>query len=391
MINVLLLALCQGLLLVNAVTLVAVGALAGYALADNKALATLPATLYVIGAALSTFPASLYMKRVGRRAGFLTGATFGLAGSVLATAAIAIGSLATLCAGTFLFGIYNAFGQYYRFAAADAAAPALRAKAISYVMAGGLIGGIVGPEVSKFTRDLAQPTYMASYASLFLVCLAAMATIAFLRIPLPKEERLGGEARPFAAIARQPAFVVAVSVAALGYGTMNLLMTATPLAMGFCGHPYSASATVITGHVVAMFAPSFFTGALIQRFGVLNVILAGVAAMLACVATALTGQQVANFWWALVLLGLGWNFMYIGGTTLLTETYRPAEKAKAQGFNELVVFGIQGLSALASGVLVNTRGWDVLNYTALPLIVAAGAASLWLAARRRTRSSPSVP
>ena len=182
-----------------------------------------------------------------------------------------------------------------------------------------------------------------------------------------------------------------MSVAALGYGTMNLLMTATPLAMGFCGHPYSASATVITGHVVAMFAPSFFTGALIQRFGVLNVILAGVAAMLACVATALTGQQVANFWWALVLLGLGWNFMYIGGTTLLTETYRPAEKAKAQGFNELVVFGVQGLSAFASGVLVNTRGWDTLNYTAAPLIVAAGAASLWLAARRRTRPSPSAP
>jgi len=388
MINVVLLAFCQGLLLTNAVTLVAVGALAGYALAENKAFATLPATVYVLGAALSTFPASLLMKRIGRRNGFFVGAAFGLAGSLLATAAIATASFPLLCAGTFLFGIYNAFGQYYRFAAADVASPAERPRAISYVMAGGLIGGIVGPEVTKATRDLAQPTFVASYGSLFFFALVAMATIAFLRIPRAHGEASGAEARPLAVIARQPTFIVAVAIAALGYGTMNLLMTATPLAMGFCGHPYGAAATVITGHVVAMFAPSFFTGTLIQRFGVLNVILAGVTAMFACVAIALAGQQIPNFIVALVLLGLGWNFMYIGGTTLLTETYTPAEKAKAQGFNEVVVFSVQGMSALFSGVLVNTRGWDVLNYTALPLILAAGAASLWLMLRRRA-SAPS--
>ena len=384
MINVLLLAFCQGLLLTNAVTLVAVGALAGYALAENKAFATLPATVYVLGAAMSTFPASLLMKRIGRRSGFFVGAAFGLAGSLLATAAIATASFPLLCAGTFLFGIYNAFGQYYRFAAADVASPAERPRAISYVMAGGLIGGIVGPEVTKATRDLAQPTFVASYGSLFFFALVAMATIAFLRIPRAHGEAAAAQARPLAVIARQPTFIVAVAVAALGYGTMNLLMTATPLAMGFCGHPYAAAATVITGHVVAMFAPSFFTGTLIQRFGVLNVILAGVTAMFACVAIALAGQQIPNFIVALVLLGLGWNFMYIGGTTLLTETYTPTEKAKAQGFNEVVVFSVQGMSALFSGVLVNTRGWDVLNYTALPLIVAAGAAVLWLGARRRS-------
>src|SRR5438067_1708047 len=317
MINVLLLAFCQGLLLTNAVTLVAVGALAGYALAENKAFATLPATVYVLGAAMSTFPASLLMKRIGRRSGFFVGAAFGLAGSLLATAAIATASFPLLCAGTFLFGIYNAFGQYYRFAAADVASPAERPRAISYVMAGGLIGGIVGPEVTKATRDLAQPTFVASYGSLFFFALVAMATIAFLRIPRAHGEASAAQARPLAVIARQPTFIVAVAVAALGYGTMNLLMTATPLAMGFCGHPYAAAATVITGHVVAMFAPSFFTGTLIQRFGVLNVILAGVTAMFACVAIALAGQQIPNFIVALVLLGLGWNFMYIGGTTLL--------------------------------------------------------------------------
>ena len=381
--NVLLLACCQALLLTNAVTLIAVGALAGYALAENKALATLPATAYVIGAALAAFPASMWMKRVGRRNGFLTGGAFGLAGSALAALAIAQASLAMLCAGTLLLGVYNAFGQYYRFAAADAAPADFKAKAISYVLAGGLVGGIVGPEVSKHTRDLAHPQYLASYASLFVFCLVAMAIVSRLRIPAPQESAMQAAARPLREIAAEPAFIVAVGVAALGYAVMNLLLTATPLAMSFCGHPYGAAATVIAAHVVAMFGPSFFTGSLIQRFGVLQVILAGVAIMCACVAVALAGQQVANVWWALALLGVGWNFMYIGGTTLLTESYRPAEKAKAQGVNEITIFAVQALSSFSSGVLVNTRGWDTLNLVALPLILCAGGAALWLRSHRR--------
>ena len=209
MINVLLLALCQALLLVNAVTLVAVGALAGYALADNKVFATLPATVYVIGSALSTFPASLYMKRVGRRAGFLTGAAFGLAGSVITTVAIATGSFATLCAGTFLFGIYNAFGQYYRFAAADAAEPSFKAKAISYVLAGGLVGGIFGPEISKHTRGLFETPYLGSYASLFVYALVAMAIVSRLRIPQAPAEAVTRAGRPLLQVIAQPVFLVA--------------------------------------------------------------------------------------------------------------------------------------------------------------------------------------
>jgi MFS family permease len=381
--NVFLLACCQALLLTNAVTLIAINGLAGYALASNKAFATLPNLTYVIGAAIATFPASLWMKRVGRRNGFLTGATFGLAGSALAAFGVMSGSMALLCAGTLLLGAHNAFGQYYRFAAADAASPDFKAKAISYVLAGGIVGGIVGPEISKHTRDLMQPDYAASYASLFVFCLAAMAVISYLRIPEAAESAAQQHARPLREIVRQPVFVVAAAVAALGYAVMNLLMTATPLAMGFCGHPYSAAASVIAAHVVAMFAPSFFTGSLIKRFGVLRVILAGVASMLACVAIGLSGQLVVHFWWALVLLGVGWNFMYIGGTTLLTEAYRPSEKAKAQGANEIVIFTVQAVSALSSGVLVNTRGWDVLNYVALPFIAFAGAATLWLVLRRR--------
>jgi len=381
--NVFLLSCCQALLLVNAVTLISVSALAGYALADNKAFATLPSLTYVVGAAIATFPASLWMKRVGRRAGFLTGGAFALAGAMLASYAVLAGSLALLCAGTLLMGVYNAFGQYYRFAAADAASVDFKAKAISYVLAGGLVGGVVGPQLSTFTRGLWQPDYSASYASLFLFCLVAMGIMSMLRIPNVAQSVSHEPARPLAEIARQPVFIVAATVAALGYAVMNLLMTATPLAMGFCGHPYSASAGVIAAHVVGMFAPSFFTGSLIKRFGVLRVMSAGVAAQLACVAVGLSGQRVANFWWALVLLGIGWNFMYLGGTTLLTEAYRPAEKAKAQGFNEITIFTVQALSAFSSGVLVNTRGWEALNYVALPFIALAGAALAWLAAKRR--------
>ncbi len=389
---VLLLACCQALLLTNAVTLIAVASLVGYVLAANKALATLPSTAYVIGAAITAFPASMWMRRVGRRNGFLTGGALGLAGAMLATFAVATGSFALLCAGMVLLGAYNSFGQYYRFAAADASPPEFKPKAISYVLAGGLAGGIIGPEVSRHTRGLLQPEYAATFGSLVFFSLAAMAILAFLRMPAAADSRSHEPTRKLSEIARQPAFIVAVSVAALGYAVMNLLMTATPLAMSFCGHPYDAAAGVIASHVVAMFAPSFFTGSLIKRFGVVSVMMAGVCALLACVGAALAGQQVANFWWALVLLGVGWNFTYIGGSTLLTEAYRPSEKAKVQGTNEITVFGVQALSSLAAGVLVNTRGWTVLNYVAVPLILFAGASCLWLyARRRRMRSAPTPP
>jgi MFS family permease len=385
--NVFLLACCQALLFTNNVTLISLNGLAGFALADNKALATLPVTGYVVGAALSTFPASLWMKRVGRRNGFLTGTLFGLAGGAITTLAIWLSSFWTLVLGTLVLGTYNAFGQYYRFAAADATPVHWKARAISLVMAGGLVGGIIGPEMSKHTRDLVQPTFLASYASLMGFCLVTMAILAGLRIPSPKDSEVHGPTRPLREIMAQPVFVVAVLVGALGYGVMNLLMTSTPLAMGFCGHPYAAAASVISAHVIAMFGPSFFTGSLIQRFGVVNVMLAGVAFMFACVGIALSGQQVSHFWLSLVLLGVGWNFMYVGGTTLLTEAYRPAEKAKTQGANEILVFCTTATSSFASGVLVNAAGWNTLNYVALPFLVIAGSAALWLALRRRTAAA----
>jgi len=379
-----LLSACQALLLTNGVTLIAISALAGYMLADNKALATLPATAFVLGSWSSTVPASLWMKRVGRRAGFLTGGAFGVVASLVATLGMGVGSLAVLCVGLFLFGIYNAFGQYYRFAAADAAPADFKAKAISFVLAGGLAGGIVGPAVSQWTRELAQPTYLATFASLALFSLASMAILSRLAIPATAEGTSQGDARPLREIAAQPAFLVAATVAAFGYATMTLLMTATPLAMGFCGHPYSASAHVISAHVIGMFAPSFVTGSLIKRFGVLTVMAVGVVLLFICIGIGLSGQAIAHFWWALVLLGVGWNFTYIGGSTLLTETYRPSERAKAQGANEMAVFTVQAVASFSSGVLVNTRGWDTLNYVAIPMVGTCAIAIAWLAARRRT-------
>jgi MFS family permease len=376
--NVFLLACCQALLLTNSVTLVAIGALAGYALAPDKNLSTIPNTLYVIGIAAATFPASLWMKRVGRRAGFLSGIAIGLVGAVVATFAIYTANFALLCVGHGLLGAYNAFGQYYRFAAADVASAEFRPQAISLVMAGGIVGGILGPELSKHTIDLAQPTFLLTYASLLVFGLLAAAIVSQLQVPPTKESSSDAPARDLGEIVRQPRFAVAVIVGALGYAVMNFLMTATPLAMRFCGHPYGAAAGVIAAHVVGMFAPSFVTGSLIKRFGVVNVMGAGVVVMIACVAVALSGQAVAHFWWALVLLGIGWNFMYVGGTTLLTESYRPSEKAKAQGFNEITVFAVQAVSAFSSGYLVNAAGWDLLNYIALPLVLVAGASLVWL-------------
>jgi MFS family permease len=377
-----LLAACQALLLTNGVTLIAVSALAGQMLAGNKAFATLPATAYVLGAWFSTVPASLFMKRVGRRTGFLVGCAFGIAGALVASLGMAMGSLAVLCAGTFVFGIYNAFGQYYRFAAADAAPRDFKAKAISFVLAGGLVGGIVGPAVSQWTRGLVQPAYLATYASLAFFSLVAMAILSRLAIPKVEESTAEGPTRSLAQIAAQPTFIVAATCAAFGYATMTLLMTATPLAMGFCGHPYGAAANVISAHVIGMFAPSFFTGSLIKRFGVLTVMAVGVLLLFACIAVALSGQAIPHFWGALVLLGVGWNFTYIGGSTLLTEAYRPSERAKAQGANEMIVFTVQAIAAFSSGVLVNVRGWEMLNYIAIPMVVIPALAIAWLGMKR---------
>ncbi len=381
--NLGLLATCQGLLLSNGVALIAVNSLLGYQLAASKQLATLPVTTYVIGAALTTLPASYFMKHYGRRAGFTLGASLGMAGALLCAAAAWFGSFWLLCAGTLLCGMYNAFGQYYRFAAADAAPLELKSRAISWVLAGGILGGVLGPETSKLTKDLFAPPFIGTYGALVLFAALALLLVRRLQLPPLAVEERHETGRPLPQLARQPAFAVAVLAAVAGYAVMNLLMTATPLAMDVCRHPFSDTALVLEWHVIGMFAPSFFTGSLIRRFGVLTILATGAALMFACIAIALSGVSVMHFWWALLLLGVGWNFLYIGGTTLLTETYRPSEKAKAQGFNDFMVFAAQAASSLTAGWMLTREGWHMLNLFALPLIALAAAASLWLALRQR--------
>ena len=376
--DIALLACCQALLLVNSSGLIVMSGLVGYSLVDNKTFATLGVTSFVLGSALAAMPAALYMGRVGRRRGFMTGSLIAIVGSATCALGIARTSFPLYCLGTAIIGVYTAFGLQYRFAAAEVAAPAFRAKAISLVLAGGIVGGFIGPNASVWAKDLFALPFLGSFLVLSAVALLALAVQSQVRVPAPSAAERAAGGRSLRAIAAQPVFIVAALAAALGYGIMNLLMTASPLAMSFCGHPFSAAAFIIEWHVVGMYAPGFFTGSLIKRFGVLKVIVAGALLMAICVAVAMSGVAIWQFWVALVLLGVGWNFMYTGGTTLLTETYAPAEKAKTQGLNDAIVFAVMVVSSFSSGALVSAAGWERMNLGALPLLAIVGAATLWL-------------
>jgi MFS family permease len=382
--NVLLLSGCQATLQVSGATIISVTGLAGYMLAEDKALATIPLTAYVLGSACTTIPASLLMGSIGRRAGFQSGTAIGVVGAGIASYAMVAASFWMLCFGMFLLGAYTAFGKYYRFAAADAAAESFRAKAISLTLAGGLLGGVVGPELAKHTRAAAEYTYLGSYISLAFVCLLAMLILSRLDIPKLSAEERKSSGRPLGEIMRQPVFIVAALASMLSYGIMNLMMTSTPLAMHAHHHHFNDAAFVLSWHMIGMYAPSFFTGSLIQRFGVLNVILAGILILFACIVAALAGTAVLNFWLAMFLLGLGWNFMYVGGSALLTECHTPAERAKTQAANDFMVFGTMAISSTSSGLLLHQSGWHAVNYGSIPFLLLATGATLWLIWQRRS-------
>jgi MFS family permease len=381
--NVGLLAACQALLLTNSATLIAINGLAGLALAPTRALATLPVTCWVAGGALATMLASLHMKRVGRQRGLMAGTLWGVVGALICAGAVWMQSFWLLCFGALVFGVYNAYGQYYRFAAADVASADFKSTAISLVLAGGLVGGILGPTTSRFTVDLLAPRFTGAYLALIGFALATMLLLRFIRIPAPDAKMQAAPGRPLREIAAQPKFIVAVLSGAIGYGVMNFLMTSTPIAMGVCGHPYGEAAFVISSHVIGMFAPSFFTGGLIRRLGVLPVMFAGALLNFAGIGVALSGISVAQFWGALVLVGVGWNFLYTGGTTLLTGTYRPEEMAKAQGANDQVIFIVMLVSSLASGATVTAAGWERVNLYALPMVAVVAGAIVWFAFKER--------
>jgi predicted MFS family arabinose efflux permease len=383
--NVGLLAACQALLFTNNSTLIAINGLAGLALAPYVGLATLPVTCWVLGGAIGTMPASLHMKRVGRQRGLMTGTLWGIAGALVCATAIWAQSFWLLCLGTLVWGVYNAYGQYYRFAAADIAPPDFKATAISLVLAGGLVGGILGPTSSRWTIELLAPKFMAAYLALIGIALATMLLLRFVRIPTPSAAERSAAGRPLREIAAQPKFIVAVLAGAVGYGVMNFLMTSTPIAMQVCGHPYGDAAFVISSHVIAMFAPSFVSGPLIKRIGALPVMFVGALLNFAAIGIALSGVAVAQFWWSLVILGVGWNFLYVSGTTLLTGTYRPEERARAQGTNEQAIFTMMAISSLTSGLTVTTAGWERVNLLALPLVALVAIAIVWYALRERAR------
>jgi MFS family permease len=375
------------MLFTNNSTLIAINGLAGLALAPHAGLATLPVTCWILGGAIGTMPASLHMKRVGRQRGFTLGTLWGFVGAAICATAIGVQSFWLLCLGALVWGVYNAYGQYYRFAAADAVSGDFKAVAISLVLAGGLVGGILGPTVSRFTVDLAGPRFLGAYASLIAFALVTVVLLRFIRIPAPTAAEQTSSGRSLAEIARQPKFIVAVLAGGIGYGVMNFVMTSTPIAMQVCGHSYGDTAFIISSHVVGMFAPSFVTGPLIKRIGVLPVLFMGTLLNIVAIAIALSGVSVAQFWWALVIIGVGWNFLYIGGTTLLTETYRPEERAKAQGANDQAIFIMMVISSFTSGLTVTAGGWERVNLVALPLVAIVAVAVGWYALRQRSQNS----
>jgi MFS family permease len=384
--NILVLGACQALSLGASSTVFSIAPLVGLELAGSKSLSTVPVTCSVLGTALVTIPLSMAMRRFGRAAGFAAASACGAVGMGLAALALATRSFTLLCLGMLLFGVHSASAQYYRFAAADTSPVETRGSAISLVLGGGVLGAVIGPELGKRAMTLVAAPYLGVYLMVTASLLGILMLTMALRIPPLTSEEQHGAARPLAVVARQPEFVVAVLAASLGFGVMNLLMVATPIAMQSCGHGYDAAISVIEWHVVAMYAPSFFTGAWIRRLGVLTVMMTGLLLQAACVAVALHGTDIHHFWVALVLLGVGWNFLYVGATTLLTEAYRPAERAKSQGLSELLVAVTLTLSSSTSGWLLARHGWTGPRALAVPLLAVTFAAIAWLIARRRGAS-----
>lgn len=386
--NVLILSGCQALMLSGSSLMIATSALIGFSLSEDKLWATLPIGCLFLGTLLSTYPASMIMKRIGRRSGFMIGPIFGVAGAVLTLVAIMDQSFALFSAGSFLIGVLNGVGYYYRFAAADISDDVYRSRAISWVLVGGVLAAFIGPNLASFNRDLISGyPFAGSYASLIVVYALSVVLASRLDIPKPGTEERAGRQRSLWEIARQPTFLVAVVSAMVAYGVMNLVMTSTPLAMAGHNHSFSDTALVIQWHVIAMFTPSFFTGHLIARFGTLRVMAAGAIVLFASVAVALHGISVTHFVVALIFLGLGWNFLFIGATHLVTQSYVPAEKAKTQGLNDLLVFSTVALTALTSGMVHEIAGWEMLNELVLPAIgVALGAILLLGWVRRQSEA-----
>ncbi|MEQ8664275.1 MAG: MFS transporter [Rhodospirillales bacterium] len=367
------------------VVLTTVISLAGRDLAGDASLATLPMALQMLATMLTTIPASLIMGRIGRRAGFLIGQTIALAGGLVGYAAIAeFHSFGMLCLSGLLVGTAGAVQNYYRFAAIEATPADYNARAVSWVLAGGVIACFVGPALAKLSVDwISDALYAGTYLAYSGLAVAGMVVMSGLRIPRPHATGITHGGRPLREIARQPTLIVAVASAMIGYAMMALVMTATPLAMDICGHSFSDTASVIQWHVFAMFAPSFFTGTLIRWYGVTAIIMVGCVFTAAAMIINLTGIEFIHFWMGLFAIGIGWNFMFIGGTTLLAETYTLEEKSKVQALNDFCVFSASAAASFSSGVLLSAIGWQAVNYAVAVPVTVVFATVLWLHVQRR--------
>ncbi len=384
--NLWLLAICQGLFLTNNVTFIAINGLVGLSLAPLGWMATLPVMGYVVGGALSTGLVAKTQTRFGRKLSFQLGLLVAFLSALLCAYAAFEKNFWLLVLATVVAGYYNANAQLYRFAAAELTDAPSREKAVSLVMAGGLIGAVLGPNLAAQTRGLMAVPFAGAYFALAGVALVSMLIMTRLNFPPPpaRTSAVGTPAgRPLSEIMRQPLFIVAAACGALGYGVMNLLMAATPIAMQQCQLPFSDIALVLEWHVIGMFAPGFFTGHLIKRFGALPIMGVGVVLNAVCIAVALSGVDLHQFLVALFLLGVGWNFLFTGSTTLSLQTYTPEEKNRAQGALNFFVFATLALSSFASGVLVTTRGWALLNYGSMVPVTMTGVALIWLTLRQR--------
>lgn len=370
--NVLRLAGAQALFQTFSVMVMTISGLIGLSMAPDKSLATLPIAMSMLATAATMIPASLFMQRRGRKPGFLLGISLGCMAGLLAAFAIWIGSFWLFVAANGLVGSYQAFAQYYRFAAADVASVAFKSRAISWVIAGGVVAALAGPNIARATQGIGPAPFAVSFLVMIALGFVAFWLVASLEIPpAAVAAETTGPARPMLEIMRQPVFLTALMGSVVGYAMMIMVMTATPLAMQICGHPVGAAATVIQWHVLGMFIPSFFTGNLIKRFGVLTIMGAGVLLIAGQVLAALSGIDVFHFVSGLILLGVGWNFLFIGGTTLLTEAYRPSERAKTQAAHDFLMFGAITVASFSSGSMLNAFGWQFVNLTVLPFLAVA--------------------
>ena len=382
--GVLLLAGAQALFQSASVLIMTFSGLIGLLLAPNKSLATLPLAMMMVATAAVIMPASFLMRRFGRRTGFLLGTFLGCMAGLLAAGAIWLNRFWLFVLANMLVGAYQAFAQYYRFAAVDIASYAFKNKAIAWVMTGGVVAAIAGPNIARWTQNIGSPPFVFSCLAFSALSLAALLLIRRLVVPPVIESAIHAPVRPLWQIIRQPIFLMALTSSAVGYGAMTMVMTATPLAMTLCGHTFGASATVIQWHVLGMFVPSFFTGHLIRRFGVLTIIAVGVVLLATQITIALTGEAFLNYLSGLMLLGVAWNFLFIGGTSLLITAYKPAEAAKVQAIHDFLIFAVVSLASFAAGSLLNSFGWRSLNMMVMPFLLVVLAMLFILRAKLRS-------